>query len=336
MNSGIEQPLPPTLRGLPIARVFLDVRYETRVEDRFAIVRGVEPAIQVEVGTLKVQIRESGHALQTVQPLWQEHRICFVDWCDGNRRQHESVVVDDREDFFALLVFVAGIADPIAAFLGHGVGAIAMQDTEIEVVVRRQMLHTGDKCLFKRSIVGPFRESFVDCRVMDSRLSVGCPWNRQALPLHACVEHPQDEVEDAMIAEFTPRPPPGHRQVRKDKCDELWLGELNGNRRRRWTFGHIAHRKWLDDKHEQLTSESPIGSYNTMGYRMDETRNHLFRKPPSEQWSAHFHVARRWYGGGIQPLCCSRQQGRCYGEAAAIGEPRRVQGPLDSSVTIRS
>src|SRR5208283_1141042 len=275
MNGGIEQPLPPTLRGLPIAWVFLDVRYETRVEDRFAIVPGVEPAIQVEVGPLKVQIRESGHALQRVQPLWQEHRICFVDWCDGNRRQHESVVVDDREDFFALLVFVAGIADPIAAFLGHGVGAIAMQDTEIEVVVRRQMLHTGDKCLFKRSIVGPFRESFVDCRVMDSRLSVGCPWDRQALPLHACVEHPQNEVEDAMIAEFTPRPPPGHRQVRKDKCDELWLGELNGNRRRRWTFGHIAHRKWLDDKHEQLTSESPIGSYNTMGYRMDETRNHL-------------------------------------------------------------
>src|SRR5208337_4791367 len=69
------------------------------------------------------------------------------------------------------LVFVPGIADPIAAFLGHGVGAIAMQDTEIEVVMRRQMPYTGDKCLFKRSIVGPFRESFVDCRVMDSRLS---------------------------------------------------------------------------------------------------------------------------------------------------------------------
>src|SRR5208283_2219698 len=107
--------------------------------------------------------------------------------------------------------------------------------------------------------------------------------------LHACVEHPQDEVEDAMIAEFTPRPPPGHRQVRKDKCDELWLGELNGNRRRRWTFGHIAHRKWLDDKHEQLTSESPISSYNTMGYRMDETRNHLNYRILARQRSRFTH-----------------------------------------------
>src|SRR5271165_6363080 len=111
MNGGIEQPLPPTLRGLPVARVFLDVRYETSVEDRFAIASGVEPAIQVEVRTLKVQIRKSGRALQGVQPLWQEHRICFVDWCDRTRCQHEAVVVDDREDFFAPLVFVAGIAD---------------------------------------------------------------------------------------------------------------------------------------------------------------------------------------------------------------------------------
>src|SRR5271166_1687503 len=151
------------------------------------------------------------------------------------------------------------------------------------------MPHTGDKCLFKRSIVGPFRESFVDCRVMDSRLSVGCPWDRQALPLHACVEHPQNEVEDAMIAEFTLRPPPGHRQVRKDKCGELWLGELNGNRRRRWTFGHIAHRKWFVDKHEHLTSESLIVSYNTMGCRMDETRNHL-------KWIKQHLRIKRFYG----------------------------------------
>src|SRR5271156_5395142 len=151
MNGGIEQPLPPALRGLPTARVLLDVRYETRVEDRFAIVPGVEPAIQVEVRTLKVQTRDPGYALQRLQPLRQEHCIGFVDWCNRNRRQHEAVVLDDREDFLTLLVFVAGITDPITAFLGHGVGAVAMQDTEIEVAVRRQMPHTGDKCLLKRA-----------------------------------------------------------------------------------------------------------------------------------------------------------------------------------------
>jgi hypothetical protein len=45
--------------------------------------------------------------------------------------------------------FVAGIANAIAAFFGHRVGAVAMQDTEITVAVGRQMLHAGDKRLIK-------------------------------------------------------------------------------------------------------------------------------------------------------------------------------------------
>src|SRR5580692_6565221 len=77
------------------------------------------------------------------------HGICFIGWCDRKRRQHEAVVVDSREDLFALLMFVAGKANAIAAFLRHRVGAIAMQDIEIEVAVRRQMPHAGDERLIK-------------------------------------------------------------------------------------------------------------------------------------------------------------------------------------------
>src|SRR5208283_1233435 len=257
MDGGIEQPLPPALWGLSIAPVFLDVWNEARIEDRFAVVPGIEPAVEIEMRTVNLQINQSGHALQGVQSLRKEHGIRMICRCHGKWGQHKAVVVDDREYFLALLMFVTGIADAIATFLRDSVGAIAMKDAEIEVVLLRQMPHAGDECLIERAIVRPFGEHFVDCRVVDHGGPVACSGYRQALPLHACVEHPQDEVEDAMIAEFTPRPPPGHRQVRKDKCDELWLGELNGNRRRRWTFGHIAHRKWLDDKHELLTSESP-------------------------------------------------------------------------------
>jgi hypothetical protein len=49
MNGGIEQPLPSALRDLAIARVSLDVRNEPCVEDRLAIIPGVETAIQVEL-----------------------------------------------------------------------------------------------------------------------------------------------------------------------------------------------------------------------------------------------------------------------------------------------
>src|SRR5271156_3185543 len=110
---------------------------------------------------------------------------------------------------------------------------------------------------------------------MDSSLPVGCAGHWQALPLHASVEYPQDKVEDAMIAEFTLRSAPGHRQVREDECDELRLGELNGNRRRSWTFCHIAHRKWVDEKPERSLSKNPIPPYNTTSYGTHETRNRL-------------------------------------------------------------
>src|SRR5271157_5240620 len=73
MDRGIEQPLPPALRGLPIARVFLDVWNEPRVEDRFAVVPGIEPAIEIEIRTVDLQIRQSGHALQGVQSVRKEH-----------------------------------------------------------------------------------------------------------------------------------------------------------------------------------------------------------------------------------------------------------------------
>jgi hypothetical protein len=40
-------------------------------------------------------------------------------------------------------------ADTIAAFLGDGVGAIAMKDAEVEVVLLRQMPHAGDEGLIE-------------------------------------------------------------------------------------------------------------------------------------------------------------------------------------------
>src|SRR5580700_7735359 len=136
--------------------------------------------------------------------------------------------------------------------------------------------------------MGPSRENFVNGRVMDPSLSIGCPGHRQALPLHACVEYPQDKVEDAMIAEFALRSAPGRREVREDKCDELRLGKLNGNRPRSWAFCHIAHRKWVDVKPERSSPESLTIAYNTKGYGTPKTRNHLTQN--AEHQVAHHFV----------------------------------------------
>src|SRR6202050_5716155 len=133
MDGRVKQPLPSALRGLSVARVFVDVWDEPRVEDRFAVMPGIKPAIEIEIRAVDFQIRQSGHALEGVQSLWQEYGIRLIHRRHGKRSQHEAVVVDDRDDFLTLLMFVAGIADAIAAFFGDGVGTIAMQYGEIKV-----------------------------------------------------------------------------------------------------------------------------------------------------------------------------------------------------------
>src|SRR6266702_4263004 len=107
-----------------------------------------------------------------------------------------------------------------------------MEHAEIELLLDREMPHTGHKRLPERSIIRPFGKDFVDGRVVNGRLALGVVWYGQALPLHPCIEHPQDEVKDAIIAQFALRSPLGHREVRQDKCLELRFGELDRNRRR--------------------------------------------------------------------------------------------------------
>src|ERR1700728_548126 len=182
MDGSIEQTLPSALRGLPVAWVLLDVGDETRVEDVFAVVPGVKSAVEIEMRAVNVQIRQSGHPLQGVQSLWQEYGIGLIHRCHRKRSQHESVIVHDRYDLLTPLMFVAGIADAIAALFGNRVGAIAMQDVEIKPVMLCQMPHAGDERLLERTVVSPSREHLEFGRVVDQLGPVGRPGYWHALP----------------------------------------------------------------------------------------------------------------------------------------------------------
>src|SRR3954465_15863637 len=161
MDGRVEQAFPPTLRGPSVAQIFVDVRDEPRVEDRFTVTPGIKPAIEIEIRAIYFQTGQSGHALQGVQSLWQKYGIGFVDGCDRKRRQHEAVVIHDRDDLLTRLMFVAGIADPITALFGNRVGAVAMQDGEVKMVLLPEMPHAGDERLVERAIVSPFREHLI-------------------------------------------------------------------------------------------------------------------------------------------------------------------------------
>jgi len=77
-----------------------------------------------------------------------------------------------------------------------------MEHAEIELLLGREMPHTGHERLPERPIIGPSGKDFVDSRIVNGRLALGVVRHGQTLPLHPGVEHPQDEVKDAVIAQF--------------------------------------------------------------------------------------------------------------------------------------
>src|SRR5262245_54376701 len=116
-----------------------------------------------------------------------------------------------------------------------------MEHAEVKFLLVREMGHTGRERLPERPVIGPFGKDFVDGGVVNGRLAMGVLRNGQALPLHPGIQHPQNEVKEAMIAEFARWTTFGHREVREDKCVELGFGELDGNGRGCWVFCRCSH-----------------------------------------------------------------------------------------------
>ena len=77
-----------------------------------------------------------------------------------------------------------------------------MEHGEIELLLGREMPHTGYERLPERPVIRPFGKDFVDGRIVDGRLALGVLWYGQALPLHPRVEHPQDEVKYIFVRIF--------------------------------------------------------------------------------------------------------------------------------------
>ena len=73
---------------------------------------------------------------------------------------------------------------------------------------------------------------------VDGRVAIDVFRYGQTPPLHPCVEHPQHEMKDALIAQFALWTPLGHGEVREDKCVELGCGELDRNGRGCRLFCH--------------------------------------------------------------------------------------------------
>ena len=140
-----------------------------------------------------------------------------------------------------------------------------MEHAEVELFLCREMPHTGHKRLPERAISRPFRKCAVHIGVVDGGFAIGVCRDREALPLHPRIEHPQDEIEDPMITQFAFRPALGQREVREDKCGELQFGELDGNGRRFRLLCRCAHHAKASFEEFLCELENQIYSYTTIG-----------------------------------------------------------------------
>src|SRR5215510_7767905 len=117
MDSGVEESLAPALGALAVAGIRWDVGDQARIENALPIVRRIKAAIEIEIGTSEVQPDLFGHLLHGLQPLRQQDHIRLIDGCHRKGSSHRAIVVRDRDDVLALLVFVTRVPNPIPPFL---------------------------------------------------------------------------------------------------------------------------------------------------------------------------------------------------------------------------
>jgi hypothetical protein len=117
MDGGVKQAFATSLGTLAVPAVLWNVGDQARIENALAIVRRIKATIEVEIGASEVQPDLFGYLLQGFQTLRQQDHVRLIDGSNRQGSQDIAMVVRYRDDFLALLVFVAGVANPIAPFL---------------------------------------------------------------------------------------------------------------------------------------------------------------------------------------------------------------------------
>src|SRR5712691_7934128 len=92
--------------------------------------------------------------------------------------------------------------------------------------------------------------------------SCGMGMHFHCLPVYRI---PQNEVQDAMIAQCALRAPLGHRKVRQEKCGELRFGELDGDWRRCGLCCRYAHHARTSCQGYGCASGNQVAPYTTRG-----------------------------------------------------------------------
>src|SRR5665647_1057352 len=224
-----EQAFGSALGGLSAARVLVDVRYHVAVEGRFAVGFAIVDTVEADGAPSKIDANGTGDARQLRQCLTQQRRLVAIARGCDEWRDHIAVAVAKRDNFVALDVLVPAEANVVAALLGDGCGAVAVNDRGVKQVAFEKGLHRTREDGVDAAVGHPAAKRTVDARVVDFGSPIAARLNRQRLPLTPQVELQQDVVEDLVQRQFDVRPPASTREVRQDKFIKLLETQIRWN-----------------------------------------------------------------------------------------------------------
>src|ERR1035437_2657909 len=177
-----EQAFGSALGGFPGARVLVDVGNPVAVEDRFAVGLAIVDAIETDDATSKIDANGLGDACQLRQRLTQQRALIAVARCRYEWRDHVAVAIAKRDGLVALDVFVPAKAKVVAALLGDGCGAVAVNDRGVEQIAFEKSQYRTREDGVEAAVGHPATKGPVDARVVDFDSPHAARLNRQRLP----------------------------------------------------------------------------------------------------------------------------------------------------------
>jgi hypothetical protein len=111
---------------LAIARILLDVRPESPLENFLAIGATINAGIQIDRNPSHRDSHDPNDAPYLIQRIRQQRNIWGLRRFDGHGAQYVSRVINDAQRFTPRESFMPGIGDRLASFFGHGIRAVSM------------------------------------------------------------------------------------------------------------------------------------------------------------------------------------------------------------------
>ena len=115
----------------PPTPILSDVRDHPRVEDRLTVTRSVVATVQAQDRAGKIDADALGDVLDVSESLDEERGFVAVARSGDEGSNHVAMAIAEGDDLAPLVMLVAVASEVVAALLGGGAGAVAVDHADV-------------------------------------------------------------------------------------------------------------------------------------------------------------------------------------------------------------